>query len=318
MTVIVCPKCAKKHNISADAVKKKLPSAKSFIAKCKACHNRFPVSIDQILDDEKSKKVEPDRKIKNQPARKLCIALSKGGVGKTTTSTNLGACLALAGYKVLIVDTDTQGQVSYLLGKKPKSGLTELLTAELEPQEILIKARENLWLLAGGKSLAGVKRIIDRKSFGAEWTLHEAMKPFEYQYDFIIIDTAPGWDQLSVNVFFYATEVLVPVALEFMPLQGLSEFLKSLGSIQRYRRDVELKYILPTFMDARIKGPQEIFAKLKQLYPEYICKPIRYSESLSEAPSFGKTIFEFAPGCNASADYRELARKVTLDDSLLL
>lgn len=318
MTVIVCPKCAKKHNISADVVKRKLPSAKSFIAKCKACHNRFPVSLNQFREKEESPTVEPDRKIKNQPARKLCIALSKGGVGKTTTSTNLGACLALAGYKVLIVDTDTQGQVSYLLGKKPRSGLTELLTAELEPEEILIKARENLWLLAGGKSLAGVKRIIDRKSFGAEWTLHEAMKPFEYRYDFIIIDTAPGWDQLSVNVFFYATEVLVPVALEFMPLQGLSEFLKSLGSIQRYRRDVELKYILPTFMDARIKGPQEIFAKLKQLYPEYICKPIRYSESLSEAPSFGKTIFEFAPGCNASADYRELARKVTMDDSLLL
>ena len=274
--------------------------------------------MDQLREEDRTTKASQDRKIKNQPARKLCIALSKGGVGKTTTSTNLGACLALAGYKVLIVDTDTQGQVSYSLGKKPRSGLTELLTAELEPGEILIKARENLWLLAGGKSLAGMKRIIDRKSFGAEWTLHEAMKPFEYRYDFIIIDTAPGWDQLSVNVFFYATEVLVPVALEFMPLQGLSEFLKSLGSIQRYRQDVQLKYILPTFMDARIKGPQEIYVKLKQLYPEYICKPIRYSESLSESPSFGKTIFEFAPGSNASADYRELARKVTLDDSLLL
>jgi chromosome partitioning protein len=244
--------------------------------------------------------------------------LSKGGVGKTTTSVSLSAGLALAGHKVLLVDTDTQGQSAYNLGKKPRAGLTELLTKELAPEECIIRARKNLWLLAGGKSLAGVKRIIDRKSFGAEWTLSEAMKGLDHRYDFIIIDTAPGWDQLIVNVLFYATEVLVPVALEVMPLQGLSEFMKSLGSIQKYRKDIILKYIVPTFMDTRIKGPETIYSQLNKLYSEYMCTPIRYSESLSEAPSYGKSIFEFAPGCTAAADYKELVRKVTQDGSALL
>lgn len=313
MAIIVCPKCAKKHKVNLDIVKKNVPLGKKIAARCKSCGHKFPVQLDKLIPQKKEQFRKPKTSI-----RKICVTLSKGGVGKTTTSVNLSAGLALAGHKVLLVDTDTQGQSSYILGKKPRAGLTELLTKELAPEECIVRARKNLWLLSGGKSLAGVKRIIDRKSFGAEWTLSEAMKELDHRYDFIIIDTAPGWDQLIVNVLFYATEVLVPVALEVMPLQGLSEFMKSLGSIQKYRKEIVLKYIVPTFMDTRIKGPEAIYLQLEKLYPEYMCTPIRYSESLSEAPSYGKSIFEFAPGCTASADYKDLVRKVTLDESALL
>ncbi len=313
MAVIVCPKCKKKHDVDLNTIKKNAPSGKKISARCKSCGHKFPVELDKLLNDEKEKSQEG-----NEGPRKICVTLSKGGVGKTTTSVSLSSGLALAGYKVLLVDTDTQGQSSYMLGKKPRAGLTELLTKELAPEECISRARKNLWILAGGKSLAGVKRIIDKKSFGAEWALSTAMKELDSRYDFIIIDTAPGWDQLIVNVLFYATEVLVPVALEVMPLQGLAEFMKSLGSIQKYRKEIVLKYIVPTFMDTRIKGPETIFAQLEKLYPEYMCPPIRYSESLSEAPSYGKSIFEFAPGSTAAADYKELVRKVTLDESALL
>ncbi len=307
--IIICPKCARKHKVNLDIIKVHIDSGKNISATCRSCKYKFPVLMDQIID---SPAVEEEYRAQ---ARKICVTLSKGGVGKTTTCVNLGAGLALAGYKVLLVDTDTQGQSSYILGKKPKAGLTELLTKELTPEECVVQARKNLWILGGGKSLAGVKRIIDRKSFGAEWTLSTAMKPLERQYDFILLDTSPGWDQLIVNVLFYATEVLVPVALEVMPLHGLSEFMKSLGSIQTYRKEISLKYIVPTFLDTRIKGPQALYSELKKLYPEYVCSPIRYSESLSEAPSFGKSIFEFAPGSIASVDYRELVKKVSMNDN---
>jgi chromosome partitioning protein len=308
--IIICPKCTRKHKVSPDVLAPYLSSGKKLVATCKACKHRFPVITDRLT-------------VRKQPgsgkrARKICVTLSKGGVGKTTTSVNLGCGLALAGYRVLLVDSDTQGQSAYMLGIKPGAGLTELLTGELTPAECILRARKNLWLLGGGKSLAGVKRIIDRKSFGAEWALSEALSNLDTQYDFIIIDTAPGWDQLIVNVLFYATEVLVPVTLEAMPLHGLSEFLKSLRSIQRYRKEIELKYIVPTFLDNRIKGPQTLYSQLKKLYPETICNPIRYNESLAEAPSFGKSIFEFAPGSTASADYRELVRKVSMNDKALM
>ena len=89
--------------------------------------------------------------------------------------------------------------------------------------------------------------------------------------------------------------------------------MKSLGSIQKYRKEVVLKYIVPTFMDSRIKGPENIFNQLNKLYPEYVSAPIRYCESLSEAPSYGKSIFEFAPGSTATADYRDLVQKIERD-----
>jgi chromosome partitioning protein len=312
--IIICPKCSRKHNVSADAVKPYIGSGKKLSATCKACKHRFPVRVDKLLAQKAGQQAsEPATR-----ARKICVTLSKGGVGKTTTSVNLSCGLALAGYKVLLVDTDTQGQSAYMLGKKPGAGLTELLTGELTSEECIMEARKNLWLLGGGKSLAGVKRIIDRKNFGAEWALSEAMSSLDHTYDFIIIDTSPGWDQLIVNVLFYATEVLVPVALEVMPFHGLSEFLKSLGSIQKYRKEIELKYIVPTFLDTRIKGPQTLYRQLKKLYPEKLCAPIRYNESLSEAPSFGKSIFEFAPGSTASADYRELVRTVSMNENALV
>jgi chromosome partitioning protein len=306
MTVIVCPKCTRKHSINVE----KLPADKLVFARCKACSHRFPLQLDQ-LRLQHANRGKPELEDSSTSARKICVTLSKGGVGKTTTSVNLASGLALAGYKVLLVDTDTQGQSAYMLGKKPVAGLTELLTGEVSVEEAICSARRNLWMLGGGRSLAGVKRIIDRKSFGAENTLSEAMKDLDHKFDFVILDTSPGWDQLTVNVLFYATEVLVPVALEVMPLHGLSEFMQSLNSVQKYREEIKLSYILPTFLDTRVVQPKHILAELRKLYPEQICKPIKFDEHFTNAPSYGQTIFEYAPDCGGANDYRELVKQIT-------
>jgi chromosome partitioning protein len=292
---VICPQCHKEHNVDES----KIPAGAKF-AQCRACGRRFP-----LFEEAPAEETSPKGK-----ARRIGVTLSKGGVGKTTTSVNLAAGLALAGYKVLLVDTDTQGQAAYLLGMKPKAGLTELVTGELPPSETIVQARENLWLLAGGRSLAGIKRLIDRKDFGGELTLCEALEPIEKDFDYVIVDTSPGWDPLTVNVLFYVYELITPVSLEVMTLQGLVEFLKSLSSIQKYRADVTLNYILPTFLDKRIKNPDAILDRLKDLYGEYVCTPIRYNVRLSEAPAYGKTIFEYAPGSHGSQDYRDLVRKI--------
>ncbi len=305
--VITCPNCKKEHKINIDNIPVNVKKAK-----CKACGNCFDLPESILKNNEDS---DNGKKIKG--TRKIGISLTKGGVGKTTTAVNLAAGLAHANYKVLLVDTDTQGQVSYMLGVNPKGGLTELLTEELSPEEVVYKARERLWLIAGGRSLAGVKRIIDRKDFAGEYTLNEVLSQFNDQYDFVIVDTSPGWDALTVNVFFFVQEILIPVSLEVMTMQGLVEFFKNVAAIKKYRKELKVKYIVPTFLDMRVKKKANIFMEnLDKNYQQYMCEPIRYNNVLSQTPMYGKTIFEYAPGSRGAIDYKNLVKKITNNSSL--
>jgi chromosome partitioning protein len=234
-------------------------------------------------------------------------------VGKTTTAVNLAAGLAQAEQRVLLVDMDTQGQVSKALGLQPSIGLAEVVMEDLPPDQAVLKARDGIWLLSGGRSLAGLKRVIARKDFGGEQTLAEALAPLEGRYDLVIVDTAPAWDTLTVNALFYASEVLIPVSLEVMALQGLTEFVGSLGSVQKYHQPLTLRYILPTFMDRRVKKSGEILEQLQGHFSQLVCEPIRYNVRLSEAPGYGQTIFEYAPRSAGAQDYRALAERILHD-----
>jgi len=245
--------------------------------------------------------------------KKIAIALSKGGVGKTTTAVNLADSLARDGARVLLLDMDTQGQVAKALGITAEYSLADFLLGEATFERARIEARKNLWLLAGGRSMAGLKRLITRKDFGGEQTLTDGLKDYDHSYDYIILDTAPGWDSLTVNALFYVDEILAPVSLEIMTLQGLMDFSQSLISIQKYHPDLELRYILPTFFDRRVKKSAEIGAMLVQHFGKKICTPIRYNVRLSEAPGFGQTIFEYAPQSTGAEDYHSLKERIIQD-----
>lgn len=246
--------------------------------------------------------------------RKIAISLSKGGTGKTTTAVNLAAGLAIKGHRVLLIDFDTQGQVSRALGLSPPSGLAEAVSGQQQPQEAIIEARERLWVLAGGRKLAGVKRLIARRDFGAERTVSESLQPLQGQYDYAILDTAPGWDSLTINALFYAEDVLAPVSLEVLTLQGLAEFDKNLQAVQAYHEKLSLRYILPTFLDRRVKKSEEVLSLLHRHYGQQVCPAIRYNVRLSEAPGYGQTIYEYDPRCPGAEDYARLTERIARDE----
>ena len=246
--------------------------------------------------------------------RRIAVALSKGGVGKTTTAVNLAAGLVKQGRQVLLIDMDTQGQAAKMLGIQPAAGLGEVLNNDAALDQTLVEARPGLWLLPGGRSLAGLKRAIDRKEFGGERTVSEALAPLDGCYDYAIIDTAPGWDVLTVNALFYATEIIAPVALEAMALQGLAEFGHSLEAIGRYHKELSLHYVLPTAFDRRVRQSEGMLRQLQTHYGERVCAPIRYNVRLSEAPGFGQTIFEFAASSPGAQDYLALTERILGDE----
>jgi chromosome partitioning protein len=245
---------------------------------------------------------------------KIAIALSKGGVGKTTTAVNLAAGLSRTGKNVLLLDLDTQGQAARALGASPIHGLAEYVSGEVSFKSTCVMARQNLWLLAGGRSMANLKRLITRKDFGGEHTLVEAMQTIDSRFDFVILDTPPGWDALTVNALFYVDRVLAPVSLEVLTLQGLIEFSQSIGAIQKYRPQLALRYILPTFFDLRVRKSEEILEQLQSYFAGLVCSPIRYNVRLSEAPGYGQTIFEYAPNSAGAIDYQQLTERILRDE----
>ncbi|MFO7634852.1 MAG: ParA family protein [Caldilinea sp.] len=246
--------------------------------------------------------------------RKMAVALSKGGVGKSTTAVNLASALVQHRRRVLLVDMDTQGQVAKMLNVTPPLGIAEVINGDAAIGEAVVEARPGLTLLAGGRGLAGLKRAIDRKEFGGEQTLAEALSSLDAVYDYVIVDTAPGWDVLTVNALFFADEVLAPVALEVLALQGLQEFIRSLAAIRRYHPRLELRYVLPTFLDRRVRKSDEILQQLRGHFASQLCNPIRYNVRLSEAPGYGQTIFEYAANSIGAEDYRLLAERIVSDE----
>lgn len=246
--------------------------------------------------------------------RRIAVSLSKGGTGKSTTLTSLAHGLALAGHNVLAIDTDTQGQVAEIFGCRPEVGVAELIAEEVSPEEALFQARERLWILAGGRGLAGTKQLIAKQEFGSEQVLSRALAPYNGRFDYILVDTSPGWDALTINVLFYVNELIAPVALEVLAVRGLVHFERRIKDIQDYHPDLQMRYVLPTFLDGRVKKSQEILQQLREYYGSRICDPIRYNVRLSEAPGYGLSIFEYDPKSSGASDYATLVERIRADE----
>jgi chromosome partitioning protein len=248
--------------------------------------------------------------------RVIAVANQKGGVGKTTTSVNLGACLADLGYRTLVVDLDPQGNASTGLGIDTRGLETSMYHVIMHdaPLENCIEpaAVRNLFVAPASLDLAGAE-IELVPAFSRETRLKRAIDAVLDDYDFVLIDCPPSLGLLTVNGLAAAREVLVPIQCEYYALEGLGQLLRNVDLVKRnLNPTLEVSTIVCVMYDARTKLADQVVQEVREHFGEKVCKTVvPRSVRLSEAPSFGQPIIAFDPASRGAIAYRDVAKEVS-------
>ncbi len=247
--------------------------------------------------------------------RIIAIANQKGGVGKTTTTINLSACLAEAGQKVLLVDFDPQGNATSGVGLEKgyiDKTVYELLVDECQIQECLVKeVQENLDVLPSDVNLAGAEiELLDID--GKEMLLKEQLDEIKEDYDYVLIDCPPALSLLTINALTAANTVLIPIQCEYYALEGLNQVLKTVNLVQKkLNPDLETEGVVFTMYDARTNLSLEVVESVKNTLNQNIYKTIiPRNVRLAEAPSHGMPINLYDSRSTGAESYRLLAAEV--------
>lgn len=246
-------------------------------------------------------------------AEKIVFANQKGGVGKTTSSVNMGAYLAEHGKKVLLIDFDPQGNMtSAVSGESSLPGIYEVISMDVSLFEAVQSTPvENLYVVGSNINLAGLNvelAAVPRK----EYYLKEVLDAAVNDWDFIIIDCPPSLGVLTLNGLVAADHVVVPLQCEYFALEGLSMLMKTIKNIQKnLNRDLDLLGIVFTMFDSRTRLANDVVGEVTsyfkdKIFESYIPRNIR----LSEAPSHGLPINLYDPKCIGAERYKKLAKEV--------
>jgi chromosome partitioning protein len=254
--------------------------------------------------------------------RIIAVLNQKGGVGKTTTVVNTAAALAAMGLRVAVIDLDPQAHLTIHLGLEPQkaeTGSYEVLVKQASCEKELIIVRPNLWLLAANINLVGAETELV-SVVGRETILREAIAKIEDKFDYCFIDCPPSLGLLTLNALAASGEVLIPLQPHFLALQGFGKLLQTVELVnKRINPNLKVKGILLCMFDSRASLPKEVKSDIEQflenaretncawaqatIIPVYIRRNIK----LAEAPSYGKTIFEYEQDCHGAEDYAKVA-----------
>jgi len=261
--------------------------------------------------------------------RTIAVLNQKGGVGKTTTVVNTAAALAAGGSTVVAIDFDPQAHLTIHLGLEPQtieSGSYKVLTQSAKFEKEILFVRPNLWLLPANINLVGAESELV-SVVGRETILREAIQTAEDKFDYCLIDCGPSLGLLTLNALAAAQEVLIPLQPHFLALRGFGKLLQTVELVnKRINPSLKVKWILLCMFDSRTSLPNEVKADIEQflskargtncawaqarLLPTFIRRNIK----LAEAPSYGKTIFEYEPNCHGAEDYRKVAELIATEN----
>ncbi|MGH3868054.1 MAG: ParA family protein [Pseudonocardiaceae bacterium] len=254
--------------------------------------------------------------------RVLAVANQKGGVGKTTSTVNLAAGLALQGLRTLVVDLDPQGNASTALGIEHRAGtpsVYEALLGEIGMVDAVAVSPQssNLLCIPATIDLAGAE--IELVSMVArESRLSRALSGVvleELGVDYVFIDCPPSLGLLTVNALVAAPEVLIPIQCEYYALEGLGQLLRNIELVQAHLNPVlTVSTILLTMYDGRTKLADQVTAEVRQHFGDQVLRTvIPRSVKVSEAPGFGQTVLAYDPGSRGALSYLDAAREIALD-----
>lgn len=239
----------------------------------------------------------------------ITITNQKGGTGKTSIAVNLGVALASMGKKILLLDLDPQSNLTYSFGiHRPKNTIVEVLQGKQTIQTILVK-REGLDIAPSSSRLADLEVSIINK-IGREQLLSERLKDLE-GYDYIFIDSPPALSILTVNALTVANEVLIPLQMEILSLQGLTQLLRTIDEVKGVlNKNLKIGGIVVSMFDSRRRLSSEVLNEIKNNLKEKVFNSvIRICVKIAEAPSFAKSVLSYSPSSNGASDYKELAKE---------
>lgn len=248
-------------------------------------------------------------------AKIIAISNQKGGVGKTTTSVNLAACLAHYGKKVLLIDIDPQGNTTSGLGINKadvNNCIYDILVNDVHPNEATLSTSiPNLSIIPATISLAGAE-IELVSAVSREMKLKSALQLIRRQYEYILIDCPPSLGILTVNSLTAATSVLIPIQCEYYALEGLSQLLNSIRLVQKHlNTSLEIEGVLLTMFDARTNLGLQVTEEVKKYFQQKVYETvIPRNVRLSEAPSYGQSIIQYDSRSKGAEVYLELAKEV--------
>lgn len=237
----------------------------------------------------------------------IAISNHKGGVGKTTTTVNLGAGLANNKKKILLVDIDPQANLTQCYGiTKPESTIYEALKGISDLK--LIKINKYLDIAASSLDLAGAEMELSSEA-GREYLLEEILTPLKNDYDYILIDCPPSLGLLTLNAFTCADEVIIPIQAHFLAIKGLTKIIEVINKIRRrINKNLKITGVIITLYDRRKILHRDIEETIKTYFQEKVYNiKIRQNIALAEAPTTGEDIFRYSPNSNGANDYNELS-----------